>query len=90
MKRAFGWLRENRRRGSGDIGNGKFGERLRHSLKQEEVYRRAHKTVAKARKEIADYLGCFDEERPHQGLDNRTPDEVYYGLDGKLPKKEAA
>ena len=49
-----------------------------HSLKQEEVYRRAYETVAEARKGIADYLSYFNEERPHQGIDNRTPDDVFY------------
>ncbi len=53
-------------------------ERLWRSIKQEEVYRHACKTVAKARKRIADYLRYFNEERPNQGLDNRTPDDVFY------------
>ena len=44
----------------------------------EEVYRRAYETVSEARKGIADYLRYFNEERPHQGLDNRTPDDVFY------------
>ena len=48
------------------------------SLKQEEVYRRAYETVSEAGKGIADYLRYFNEERPHQGLDNRTPDDVFY------------
>ena len=55
-----------------------YVERLWCSLKQEEVYRRAYDTVAEARKGIADYLRYFNEERPHQGLDNRTPDDVFY------------
>ena len=55
-----------------------YVERLWRSLKQEEVYRRAYETVAEARKGIADYLRYFNEERPHQGLDNRTPDDVFY------------
>ena len=29
-------------------------------------------------KGIADYLRYLNEERPHQGLDNRTPDDVFY------------
>ena len=53
-------------------------ERLWRSLKQEEVYRRAYDTVVEARKEIADYLRYFNEERPHQGLGNRTPNDVFY------------
>ena len=55
-----------------------YVERLWRSLKQEEVYRRAYETVSEARKGIADYLRYFNEERPHQGLDNRTPDDVFY------------
>ena len=55
-----------------------YVERLWRSLKQEEVYRRAYETVSEARKRIADYLRYFNEERPHQGLDNRTPDDVFY------------
>ena len=55
-----------------------YVERLWRSLKQEEVYRRAYDTVAEARKGIADYLRYFNEERPHQGLDNRTPEDVFY------------
>ncbi len=55
-----------------------YVERFWRSLKQEEVYRRAYDTVVEARKGIADYLRYFNEERPHQGLDNRTPDDVYY------------
>ncbi len=55
-----------------------YVERLWRSLKQEEVYRRAYESVSEARKGIADYLRYFNEERPHQGLDNRTPDDVFY------------
>ena len=50
-----------------------YVERLWRSLKQEEVYRRAYETVSEAGKGTADYLRYFNEERPHQGLDNRTP-----------------
>ena len=55
-----------------------YVERLWRSLKQEEVYRRAYETVAEARKAITEYLRYFNEERPHQGLANRTPDDVFY------------
>ena len=55
-----------------------YVERLWRSLKQEEVYRHAYETVAEAEKGIADYLRYFNEVRPHQGLDNRTPDDVFY------------
>ncbi len=51
-----------------------YVERFWRSLKQEEVYRRAYDAVSEARKGVADYLRYFNEERPRQGLDNRTPD----------------
>ncbi len=59
-------------------GNERGVEHFWRSFKQKEVYRRAYETVAEARKGIADYLRYFNEERPHQGLDNRTPDDVFY------------
>ena len=64
-----------------------YVERLWRSLKQEEVYRYAYETVAEARKGIAGYLRYFNEERPHQGLDNLTPDDVFYQ---RKPLAEAA
>ena len=51
---------------------------LWRSLKQEEVYRHAYETVGEAKKGIADYLRYFNEVLPHQRLDNRTPDDVFY------------
>ena len=48
------------------------------SLKQEEVYRCVHETVAEAQKEIAAYVRYFNEECPYRGLDNLTPDDIYY------------
>ena len=38
----------------------------------------AYETVSKARKGISDYLCYFSEERSHERLDNRAPDEVFY------------
>ncbi len=57
------------------------------SFKQEEVYRRASETVVEAGERIVDYLRYFNEERPHQGLDNQTPDDVFYK---RKPLTEAA
>ena len=55
-----------------------YVERFWRSLKQEEVYRRAYETVGEARKGIAHHLRYFNEERPHHGLDNLTPNDVFY------------
>ena len=37
-----------------------------------------HPNQIQSWKGIADYLRYFNKERPHQGLDNRTPDDVFY------------
>ena len=55
-----------------------YMERLWRSPEQEEVYRRARESVSETKQRIADYLHYFNEKRPHQGLDNRTPDDVFY------------
>lgn len=57
-----------------------FVERLWRSLKYEEVYLKGYATAAEARKSISAYLHLFNEERRHQSLNRRTPDQVYYEL----------
>jgi putative transposase len=56
-----------------------FVERLWRSLKYEEVYLKAYETVAEARQGMASYFRFYNRERRHQGLDRRTPDQVYEG-----------
>lgn len=56
-----------------------FVERLWRSLKYEEVYLKAYSTVREAQTGIASYLRFFNEDRPHQALDYRTPKEVFLG-----------
>lgn len=55
-----------------------YVERLWRSLKYEEVYLKAYETVAEAAKSIGSYLRYFNEERRHQSLGRRTPDDVFY------------
>ncbi len=50
-----------------------FVERLWRSLKHEDIYLKGYSTVA----ELTLGLVFYNGERPHQGLGNRTPDEVY-------------
>jgi hypothetical protein len=56
-------------------------ERLWRSLKYEEVYLKAYETVTEARESITTYFRHFNEERRHQGLGRRTPDEVFHEPD---------
>ena len=55
-----------------------FIERLWRSVKHEEVYLKAYESIPEARKELAAYFDFYNERRRHQGLNNRTPDEVYW------------
>ncbi len=55
-----------------------FIERLWKSVKYEEVYLKAYSSIAEARRELEVYFELYNRRRHHQGLDNRTPDEVYW------------
>lgn len=54
-----------------------FVERLWRSLKYEEVYLKDYSTVADLYEGLEFYFNFYSHERPHQGLNNRTPYEVY-------------
>ncbi len=56
-----------------------FVERLWRSVKYEEVYLKAYESVAQARAGIGAYLSFYNNERPHQALDYRTPAQVFEG-----------
>jgi putative transposase len=64
-----------------------FIERLWRSVKYEEVYLKAYGSIAEARQGIRNYFELYNYERPHQRLDKKTPDVVYWRT---LPKKETA
>ena len=54
-----------------------FVERLWRSLKWEEVYLKEYESVTGAEEGIGGWFQFYNHERPHQGLGNRTPAEVY-------------
>ncbi len=64
-----------------------FVERLWRSVKYEEVYLNAYDTVSAARAGLTRYFGFYNTRRPHQALDRRTPDAVYFE---SLPLEQAA
>jgi putative transposase len=64
-----------------------FIERLWKSVKYEEVYLKAYSSITEARKELTKYFDRYNQRRRHQGLDDRTPDMVYWDTIPKL--KEA-
>lgn len=55
-----------------------FIERLWRSVKYEEVYLKGYESIPEARRELAAYFEFYNKERSHQGLGDRTPDEVYW------------
>ena len=54
-----------------------FIERLWRSVKYEEVYLKAYDSPKEARTSIRAYFNFYNDRRPHQSLDYRTPKEVY-------------
>lgn len=65
-----------------------FVERLWRSLKYEEVYLKAYESATEAREEIGNWFKFYNQQRTHQSLDRKTPDQVY--LNSKSNKDLAA
>ena len=57
-----------------------FIERLWRSLKYEDIYLKSYETGAYCYKGLKEYFKFYSHERPHQGLDYRTPWEVHNSL----------
>ena len=62
-----------------------FVERLWRSVKYEEIYLHGYETVREVRDALANYFSFYNARRPHQSLEYRTPDEVYFGT-GEMKK----
>ena len=54
-----------------------FIERLWKSVKYEDIYLKAYSSISEVRKGLTLWFDRYNRWRRHQGLDNRTPDEVY-------------
>jgi putative transposase len=65
-----------------------FIERLWRSVKYEEVYLKAYDSVSAARQGLAAYIDFYNNRRPHQSHEGRTPDMIYFGT--LQPQAEAA
>jgi putative transposase len=55
-----------------------FVERLWRSVKQEHVYLWCYEAVPALQQGLARYFAFYNQERPHQALDYRTPAQVYH------------
>jgi putative transposase len=54
-----------------------FVERLWRSVKYEDVYIKGYETVPQLERGLGGYFSFYNRERPHQSLENRTPEAVY-------------
>ncbi len=54
-----------------------FIERLWRSVKYQNVYLKGYQTIPEARAGLAEYFEFYNKEKFHQGLDNKTPWQVY-------------
>ena len=64
-----------------------FTERLWRTVKYEEVYLNDYGSPKETRRGLSSYLTFYNEKRPHQSLDYRTPAEVYFGTHQRdIPK----
>ncbi len=55
-----------------------FVERLRRTIKYEEVYLHAYDTVSDTRGSLGRYIDFYNEVRPHSSLDRQPPDRSYF------------
>ncbi len=56
-----------------------FIERLWRTVKYEEIYPKGYENMKDVRLGLKKYFEFYNNRRPHQGLDYRTPAEVYFG-----------
>jgi len=64
-----------------------FIERLWRSVKYEDVYLKAYDSIPETREGLKTYFKFYNSKRRHQGLDRKTPDNVYWST---LPQRQAA
>jgi putative transposase len=55
-------------------------ERFHRSLKEEEVWTAEYRTLEEARASIARWIAEYNHDRPHCGVQNRTPHEAFLGF----------
>jgi len=63
--------------GRGSYNDNLFIERLWRTVKYEEVYLKAYQDGREARAGLGQYFRFYNDDRPHQALGYRTPEEVY-------------
>jgi len=59
-------------------------ERFHRSLKEEEVWTAEYRSLEEARDSIARWIEEYNHDRPHRGVNNRTPREAFLAFEGVL------
>ncbi|MGA7226487.1 MAG: integrase core domain-containing protein, partial [Candidatus Acidiferrales bacterium] len=55
----------------------RYIERFHRSLKEEEVWTAEYRSLEEARTSSARWIGEYNHDRPHRGVQNRTPHEAF-------------
>ena len=64
-----------------------FIERLWKSVKYEDIYLKAYRSMVEVKKGLADYFTFYNQKRWHQSLDRKTPAMVYFSTN---PQRQVA
>ena len=62
-------------------------ERLRRTIKYEEVYLKAYDSVSQAKASLGQFITFYNSRRPHQTFAGKTPDMIYFA---DLPQENLA
>ena len=73
--------------GKGRYSDNIFVERLRRTVKYEEVYLKAYANVLEAQRGLEDYFRFYNDLKPHQALGYQTPAEVFRGEQGVVEEE---
>ncbi|NCQ13155.1 MAG: IS3 family transposase [Candidatus Nealsonbacteria bacterium CG18_big_fil_WC_8_21_14_2_50_37_10] len=60
-----------------------FVERLWRTVKQEDIYIRQYNSIAEVKIGLTKFFNDYNNYRPHQSLNDKTPAEVYFGENKK-------
>lgn len=74
--------------GKGRWADNIFIERFWRSLKYECLYLHSFDTVSEARESFRNYIAFYNQRRPHQALNYKTPDSVYFNDNKNINHKK--
>jgi len=74
--------------GKGRWADNVYIERFWRSLKYESLYLHSFETVSEARRMLGGYIEFYNQKRPHQSLNYKTPNLVYENYGKIFPKQD--